>query len=382
MPTITPITIDIFCSVIDNYGDIGVCFRLAKELSTDSAIVTLYVDDLNAFKAINPTIDANYTSLQKYNDITIKYWDEEPNDYEPSLVIIEAFGCKIGEKYTSKFTMHNLWINLEYLSAETWVEECHKLPSLQNNCLNKYFFFPGFTAKTGGLNFEKWLLDVSYQQAKEYVFKYLSLDPKRINDFIALIFTYETTSLFPLIEAILRKHHNAILLLPDSRSTKYLLEDNKDIVLKLQEQYPNSVWHKFSMVPQDVFNYILKASDFNIVRGEDSITQAIICGKPFLWHIYKQEENAHIDKLLAFCDMYLKDVTSNENKEILKLSLLSLNDESYLKDLSNNTIFDKFMIKYEQICMITKEQSTTLIKFHNLSSNLLLFIKEFLKQNN
>ena len=39
-------TCDIFCHVIDNFGDAGVCWRLARGLSEEEGFrVTLYIDD-------------------------------------------------------------------------------------------------------------------------------------------------------------------------------------------------------------------------------------------------------------------------------------------------------------------------------------------------
>ena len=44
-------TWDIFCSVVDNYGDIGVCWRLARQLSSElEQSVRLWVDDLASFR--------------------------------------------------------------------------------------------------------------------------------------------------------------------------------------------------------------------------------------------------------------------------------------------------------------------------------------------
>ena len=41
---------DIFCTVVDNYGDIGVCWRLARQLAAEHGFaVRLWVDDLASF---------------------------------------------------------------------------------------------------------------------------------------------------------------------------------------------------------------------------------------------------------------------------------------------------------------------------------------------
>jgi hypothetical protein len=51
-----------------------------------------------------------------------------------------------------------VWINLEYLSAEDYVERSHRLRSPQRCGLDKWFFYPGFTPATGGLLREDGLL--------------------------------------------------------------------------------------------------------------------------------------------------------------------------------------------------------------------------------
>ena len=54
--------IDLFCRVVDNYGDIGVCWRLARQLDTEhDCKVRLIVDDLAAFRFIAPGIDPTLT---------------------------------------------------------------------------------------------------------------------------------------------------------------------------------------------------------------------------------------------------------------------------------------------------------------------------------
>ncbi|MGV7245627.1 elongation factor P maturation arginine rhamnosyltransferase EarP, partial [Caballeronia sp. M23-90] len=52
------IACDIFCEVIDNFGDIGVCWRLARQLKAEHGWqVRLFVDDLKAFHALCPAVD-------------------------------------------------------------------------------------------------------------------------------------------------------------------------------------------------------------------------------------------------------------------------------------------------------------------------------------
>ena len=57
------------------------------------------------------------------------------------------------------------------------------------------------------------------------------------------------------------------------------------------------------MLTQHEFDHLLWCCDLNVVRGEDSLVRAIWAGKPFVWHIYQQHDNAHADKLSAFLDL-------------------------------------------------------------------------------
>ncbi|MGL5285995.1 MAG: elongation factor P maturation arginine rhamnosyltransferase EarP, partial [Aeromonas sp.] len=154
-----PIAFDIFCTVVDNFGDIGVTWRLARQLQNEGfGPVRLWVDDLESFARICPGIDATQ-ELQQQQGILIQHWHNDA-DLEPARVVIEAFACELPAAYKARMqamTPPPAWLNLEYLSAEEWVEGCHPLPSPQGQ-LNTYFFFPGFTAKTGGLICEQNLL--------------------------------------------------------------------------------------------------------------------------------------------------------------------------------------------------------------------------------
>ena len=58
-------------------------------------------------------------------------------------------------------------------------------------------------------------------------------------------------------------------------------------------------------ISQDDYDWFLAQCDLNIVRGEDSFIRAQLVGKPFIWHIYPQGDQAHQVKLAAFLELYL-----------------------------------------------------------------------------
>ncbi|MDO9321970.1 MAG: elongation factor P maturation arginine rhamnosyltransferase EarP, partial [Pseudomonas sp.] len=125
---------DIFCSVVDNYGDIGVTWRLARQLVAEQGCaVRLWVDDLAAFCRVCPEADAQ-AAAQLQQGVEVHRWCADWPAAEAADVVIEAFACQLPAAYIAAMAARmrpSLWLNLEYLSAEDWVGGCHGLPSLQ-----------------------------------------------------------------------------------------------------------------------------------------------------------------------------------------------------------------------------------------------------------
>jgi hypothetical protein len=154
-------TWDIFCTVVDNYGDIGVTWRLARQLADEHALpVRLWVDDLAAFQQIRPEIDPA-CDTQLLAGVEVRRWTQPLPEAEPGEVVIEALACNLPEEFIQRMAARQpppAWLNLEYLSAEDWVAGVHGLPSPHPRLpLTKHFFMPGYTRQTGGLTRERWL---------------------------------------------------------------------------------------------------------------------------------------------------------------------------------------------------------------------------------
>ena len=153
---------DLFCRVIDNFGDVGVCWRLAKQLRDEYGFeVRLWVDDLNVASKIVTGLDATLKS-QKVNGVEVCLWGDDASfaNVMPADVVIEAFACELPNPYIQNMVANKpIWLNLEYLSAETWVEDFHAQSSIHPSTgLVKTFFFPGFSDNTGGLIREQHLI--------------------------------------------------------------------------------------------------------------------------------------------------------------------------------------------------------------------------------
>ena len=132
-------TYALFCTVIDNYGDAGACMRLARELALEGETVTLYCDDLKTLKAIALPEDLTGQLLK------IAPWPHSAADYTPATTVILAFSCRPGADILGRIEeTAQLILSLEYLSAESFVDDFHGLSSPLFKC-PCYFFFPGFS---------------------------------------------------------------------------------------------------------------------------------------------------------------------------------------------------------------------------------------------
>jgi uncharacterized repeat protein (TIGR03837 family) len=214
-----------------------------------------------------------------------------------------------------------LWLNLEYLSAESWVEGCHGLPSLQANGLKKYFFFPGFSQRTGGLLRESGLLQrrLSFQrdtQAKVDFLSRIGVEPQEGCQLISL-FCYENSALCSWLDGLITESVSHVLV-PEGRIIPELARYLGDVELQLGRVYRHGSL-SIQILPflsQDDYDLLLWACDINIVRGEDSFVRAQWAGRPFIWHIYPQENAAHLIKLNAFLGRYCEGLSDDLSAEL------------------------------------------------------------------
>ncbi len=310
-------TWDIFCRVIDNYGDIGVCWRLARQLANEYPFqVRLWIDELDALIKIWPSaISADQQLLEK---VEVCVWREAFDAaIEPADVVIEAFACNLPDSYLAAMKRKATpphWFNLEYLSAEDWVEGCHGLLSMHPQLgLKKMFFFPGFTAKTGGLLKEASLLDerdqfLAYPTNRLDFLKELDVTPAE-NELIVSLFGYENTAIASLLDTWIQSPTPVLCLVP---ANKVLPSINNHVgkALNLGDEHKQGSL-RLKVIPfltQTDYDRLLWACDINFIRGEDSFVRAQWAAKPFIWHIYPQDEDIHMIKLNAFLQHYLESL--------------------------------------------------------------------------
>ncbi len=310
---------DIFCAVVDNYGDIGVCWRLARQLAAEHALqLRLWVDDLASFQRLCPELDPALTQ-QTVCGIDIRRWEGDfaaGEALQPAEVVIEAFGCPLPERYLAAMAAaprKPVWINLEYLSAESWISGCHGLSSPHpQRPLTKHFFFPGFTPETGGVLREARLLqqrdEWSAQRAPRW--DQLGIPAAATNELTLSLFCYENPLLPELLDIWSGSPDPLRCLVPEGRASTQIASwlKQRGQTASLQAgtglQIGSLRLHVLPFVRQEAYDHLLWSCDINFVRGEDSFVRAQWAAHPCVWHIYPQAEAAHHAKLEAFLDLY------------------------------------------------------------------------------
>ena len=310
-----PVTCDIFCTVVDNYGDIGVCWRLARQLAHEYGVaVRLWVDDLDSLARLCPEADASLMQ-QHCRGVEVRHWVALFPEAKPADLVIEAFACKLPERYVAamaKIETQSVWINLEHLSAEDWVAGCHKLPSPHPSLpLTKYFFFPGFTPQTGGLLLEHDLpaRRDAFQgnvRVSAAFWQSLGVPAPQVGETRVSLFCYENPALPELLAAWVENPTPVYCLVPEGRALPQVAAFFRQAHVAPGDvsKRGNLQVHVLPFVEQERYDELLWACDINFVRGEDSCVRAQWAGKPFVWHIYPQDDGVHIKKLRAFMELY------------------------------------------------------------------------------
>lgn len=312
-----PASLTLFCRVVDNYGDIGVCWRLARQFAREHGIaVTLWVDDLASFRRICAQVDPR-AATQRVDGVVVRHWPEDFAALGPQDVpdaVIEAFACHLPDPFVAAMVARPrapAWLNLDYLSAEAWVEGCHKMVSPHpSSALRKYFFFPGFTARTGGLLAERDLparrdAFQSDAGARAAFLAGLGVDAAPGQRLVSL-FCYPGAPVADLLRRWRDAAAPLLCLVPEGVAADavgaFLGAPASPGARATRSALTVQV---LPFVDQPDYDRLLWCCDLNFVRGEDSFVRAQWAARPFVWHIYPQEEGAHLVKLDAFLSHYL-----------------------------------------------------------------------------
>ena len=354
-PTIAPkLTWDIFCNVVDNFGDIGVCWRLACNLAARDLQVRLWADDVSPLAWMAPeALNSGYPHVEVITcenglPISTRATTDTLGD-----VLIDTFDCEFAINLIAKKSINTtasgefsstlaqkqpLWLNLEYLTAESFAERAHTLPYVHHSGAaagwTQRYFYPGFSERTGGLLretdlFERqqafdrtiWLaqlLDQSYAQEPSFPRMREStsatLDSRlHGNDWVwdientrfISLFCYEPAALETLLDQLVKTETPVCLLVTSGRATHAV----KAVLGYKKTKQPMYLFNSLLLIlyipqlTQIDYDHLLWSCDLNFVRGEDSLVRAIWAAKPFIWQIYPQHDGAHHAKLDAFLEM-------------------------------------------------------------------------------
>jgi uncharacterized repeat protein (TIGR03837 family) len=378
------LSLALFCKVVDNFGDIGICWRLARQLQQEHGIaVTLWVDDLRSFRRICPEVDID-TELQRIADVTVRHWRDQEGVFSASEVadiVIEFFGVDIPPGYITAMAECDprpVWLNLEGLSAEEWVEGCHALPSPHPRLpLRKYFFFPGFTSKTGGLLHESSLEEQRQQFQSDQVamaafLGQFGVTPAEMASLKVSLFCYPHAPVPALFDTWQGSDTAVTCLVPEGVAVEavraFLGEDAKPGAARTRGALTVRI---LPFVAQPDYDKLLWACDLNFVRGEDSFVRAQWAGKPFIWHIYPQDKNLHHVKLRAFLDRYAADI---ESLTALSLSWNGAAPEGVEEQGVWPVLWAKFQADMPKIARRCADWREQVLANGDLASNLMKFV--------
>ena len=359
---------DIFCKIVDNFGDIGVCWRLARQLQSEHGLqIRLWIDDLSAAQSIIASLNVE-KNQQICDGISIEKWDKATDFTQAAEVVIETFACGLPEKYlTSMQCQKSKWINLEYLSAESWVDAFHGKSSPQSflnsaNGLTRYFYFPGFSEATGGLIRER-RINVLNQQ-----------DNPKDNNLKVSLFCYPDAPIHHLFTAMIDSNEVINCYVPASSILPQIADFFGEEAIGVGDYLSrdNLHVHILPFLSQLDYDKLLQDCDINFVRGEDSWVRAIWAGKPFIWQPYRQTENTHIKKLEAFIDVFY---ASFKQKEMLwKAHECWAAEHALQSDFRD--IWYNYINALQSIQAHTKTQSQKLTAQTDLATKLVIFCNQ------
>ena len=366
---------DVFCKIVDNFGDIGVCWRLAKQLHNEHGLqVRLFVTQLELASKI--LVGISNCAEQTYEGVSIVRWDEDTIFDTSANVVVETFSCGLPEVYLARMDDKMTWVNVDYLSAEDWVPQFHGLNSqFQQTDRLRHFYFPGFSSNTGGLLREQTLISKrdSFQQSEQKIHDFwqsLCFDHDQQSLKISL-FSYENAPVEQFLQTLVKTNRVVSVFMPISHSKSASLLGQEGLQAGDVITLGALTLHLLPFLNQANYDKLLWACDINFVRGEDSWIRAVWAGKPFIWQPYWQTDNAHLLKLNAFLDRFYGQPEFMKN--------ISRLHELWSTEQFQAEVWFDYLFNLPAILLLTQQQSNLLIKQKDLTTNLVDFCADLAK---
>lgn len=304
---------DIFCRVVDNYGDAAVCWRLARALQLEQGFrVRLVIDRVEVLAALQPAVDPAL-DIQAVDGVTVERAAPGGGSATAAAaVVIDAFGGGLPDGYAQALARHQppgLWTVLEYLSAEPWVAGLHRMPSPHPSlAVRRFFFFPGFGPDTGGLLRERGLVEARQAfdddpGSREGFWQALGQRAPAASALKVSLFGYENAVLAPLLDAMAQARQPTVVALapgPLAEAATGWLAARGGRIKQGSAFAGRLELRALPFLPQPGYDDLLRVCDLNFVRGEDSLVRAIWAARPLVWQLYPQLDCAHLAKLEAF----------------------------------------------------------------------------------
>lgn len=325
---------DIFCAVVDNYGDAAIAWRLARMLVSEHAIpVRLYIDAPATLALLQPGIDA-MRDAQSVEGVEVRAWGGPQAAFpetEPGGTVIEAFGCGLPGAYLEAMAARArqpVWILLEYLSAERWIEDCHGLASPHPTLpLTRYFFFPGFTPASGGLLRERDLVARRDRfradaGATSALWRALGVAAPDAQGAAVSLFCYPGAPVADVLDAWVEGDRPVFCAFAQGVATSALERWAGGAAPGPGHRLVRGALTLAGMpfLSQADYDRLLWACDINFVRGEDSFVRAQWAARPLVWNVYPQAEDAHRLKLDAFLDRYCSGLPDEARSVLQRFS--------------------------------------------------------------
>lgn len=316
-----PETWIIFCHVIDNFGDAGVCWRLAQQLAFEFNLTVVLVIDrpellegfgTNYTELVNDPAAPSFWCSTANGSLRVIDW---PSFAETSFdnqniptVTVAAFACQLPANYrkalAAQLSNHLRWFNLEYLSAEPWINDTHLLNSTKpDDGLVETFYFPGFSPDAGGLIRERF-----WEKREELTEPIADLFKEHAHRFKVSLFCYSQAPVSELLNWLLEfapiKQSGITLILTAGVPVEF-----REWLLKELKLFEDDLI-KVEVLPwlsQREYDCLLASCEFNCVRGEDSWVRAIWARKPFVWQAYPQDLVTLQSKVEAWMDQLTQE---------------------------------------------------------------------------